>query len=56
MDGPYAMGWAGFENEDRALIAAFELMFARNTKETLNALKKYDTLAASAVFATVFLL
>ncbi len=55
MNGPYAMGWSGFEGEDRAFSAATKLMFAKNTNDVLDALKKYDTLAAAAVLATVYI-
>ena len=53
MNGPFAIDWYGYKDNDRTVNGVYSLMFAKNTKEALQALREYDTLAAAFVFATV---
>jgi penicillin amidase len=47
-----ALHWAGFEKNDRSLQGLFKLSFAKNTLEFTDALKMFDSLTGSFVFAT----
>ena len=53
MNCPFAIDWYGYKDNDRTVNGVYSLMFAKNTKEALLALREYDTLAAAFVFATV---
>jgi len=56
MKEPLALAWSGFESNDRSIELFFDLLYAKNTKDTLKALEKGDSLSLSFLFATVLLL
>jgi hypothetical protein len=56
MGSPYALNWHGFRSKENALTAANSLMFAKNTRDIINALNNYEALPAAMIFATVICL
>jgi hypothetical protein len=53
MEGDLALAWAGFEANDRTVESFFDLIYAKNLKDTQNALEKVDSFSFSFLFATV---
>ena len=54
VDSPTALSWNGFKENDEVIIGTYALMTAKNTKDVLEALKKYGSAGEGIVFATVF--